>query len=400
MSSYHTSFSYNNKKSLEDYNLMIVAFEPDNGFTDSFLSMDNISDDYYDGTKRFDYGSKYNTSAEIKITVIKKGGGDMRLNEFRSYAKWLTGARVNSWLDMYVGDTIVYSFLGKFINLEQYKLDARTVGFRATFSSVSPWAYSAPQDFGCSLTQILFLDNGVLRKDPDDSMSIDESGVLYNSTGACFCINDDGVVYIESEEVTAKINNASDDLYSYIYLDIEFKNQGCSHLSINNQTLNEITEVENLQANDIIYLNSKQFITAYSKNQLTGELENQNKVFGDDFNFVWPRLSPGINDFVINGNGNGTVKFTYRYPMKVGDCAMDISIDGGSGDCGDIAPYDTIKWENIIGTPTTIRGYGITDAYTITEVDNKIDNIECSGGEGNISIDDAELDDMLSSILN
>lgn len=395
MSSYHTSFSYNNKKSLEDYNLMIVAFEPDNGFTDSFLSMDNISDDYYDGTKRFDYGSKYNTSAEIKITAIKKDRSDMTLKEFRAYAKWLTGAKVNSWLDMYVGDTIIYSFLGKFINLEQYKFDARTIGFCATFSSISPWAYSSPQVFDRSIEQTLSIDtNGVLIKGPDNSMSVNSDGILCNSAipgvGACFRVKDDGTVYVD-DSIVARIDNESDDLYSYIYLDIEFVNQGCSYLEINNKTLNEITKIDNLQANDIIYLTSKQFISAYSINQITGKLENQNKIFGDDFNFVWPRLSPGINNFIIDGNGKGTVRFTYRYPMKVGDCAMDISVYGGDGDCGNIASYDTIKWENIIGTPTTIGGYGITDAYTIPEVDKKISNI---------NIDDVELDNMLSSILD
>ena len=111
MGSYHSSFAYNGKNSAQNYGLIITAFEPDNGFTDSFLSMDNISDDYFDGTKRFDYGSRFNTSAEIQITVIKRDGSDMTLNEFRSCAKWLTGARVDSWLDMYVGGEIAYSFL-------------------------------------------------------------------------------------------------------------------------------------------------------------------------------------------------------------------------------------------------------------------------------------------------
>ena len=343
MSSYHTSFSYNDKNSLKDYNLMVIAFEPDNGFTESFLSMDNISDDYYDGTKRFDYGAKYNTSAEIQITAIKKDRSDMTLKEFRTYAKWLTGAKVNSWLDMYMGNTVAYSFLGKFINLEQYKLDGRIIGFRVTFSSVSPWAYSEPQNFWCSITQVLFIDNdGILQKESDELMFIDEDGILYNSITARveknFCINDDGTIYVEKEEtdtVKATIDNESDDLYSYIYLDIEFENQGCSYLTIYNQTLNEITKINNVQTSDIIYLNSKQFITAYTRNQLTGELENQNKIFGDDFNFVWPRLSPGINKFVIDGNGSGVIKFTYRYPMKIGDCAMDISVYGGDCDYGE-----------------------------------------------------------------
>ena len=70
----------------------------------------------------------------------------------------------------------------------------------------------------------------------------------------------------------------------------------------------------------------------------TSNLEVINKVFGDNFNFVWPRLVPGINRFTIEGNvkgsEDGTMQFTYRYPMKIGDCAMDTDVRGGSVYCG------------------------------------------------------------------
>ena len=152
-----------------------------------------------------------------------------------------------------------------------------------------------------------------------------------------------------------------------------------------------------LKKNEKITISAKQFIISnYS-----------NRSFGDDFNFVWPRLKPGINNLSIDGDGNGSVCFTYRYPMKVGDCAMDIGVYGGNITCGEMTAYDTIKWENIIGTPTSLGGYGITDAYTMSdvynkvEVDNKIDKIEISGGSGstNIVIDEKELNDMFESIL-
>ena len=161
MASYHSKFIYNGKDSAKNYGLIITSFEPDNGFTDSFLAMENISDDYYNGTKRFDYGAKYSKQAEIQITLIKRDGTDMTVNEFRAYSRWLNGEQVNSWLDMYAGEEFVYSFLGKFTNLEQYKLDGRTVGIRLTFSSVSPWAYSAPKEFDRTIKQSLSVDNGV-----------------------------------------------------------------------------------------------------------------------------------------------------------------------------------------------------------------------------------------------
>ena len=441
MASYHSKFIYNNKDSAKNYGLIITSFEPDNGFADSFLAMDNVSDDYYDGTKKYNYGSKYTTQASIQITLIKRDGTDMTVNEFRAYSRWLTGAQVDSWLDMYAGETFVYSFLGKFTNLEQYKLDGRTVGIRITFSSVSPWAYSAPQVFDRSIEQALLLENGVLRKEPVEEMSIDSAGVLCNSRtpgpGACFCIDDNGVLYVENN-IVALIDNETDDLYNYIYLDIEFDNESCDGLSITNRTLGETTEIKNLNPGHIITLSAKQFIAEYSRDELTNELVNNNRIFGDSFNFVWPRLAPGENDLYIVGQGNGTVKFTYRYPMKVGDNTMDISVYGGGTSCEDcdtIPSYNTVKWGDIVGVPTTLGGYGITDAYTAgeiddkienvevewqdvtntpatidgygitdtytkTEIDDKIDNIEVSGGGGgSTKIDEEELNSMLNDIL-
>lgn len=386
MSSYHKSFKYNEKNSLTDMNLIIASFEPDEGFTDSFLAMDNISDDYYDNTKKYNYGSKYSSSAEIQITVIKRDGSDMKLNDFRSCAKWLTGARTDSWLDLYEGDDIVYSFLGKFTNLEQYKLDARTVGLRLTFSSISPWAYSAPQIYNFTIEQTITVTSaGVLVKaNPgttylgvadsilqvddndnsisssyinenlsinsyntdiisfsynDDTLQIDnlveydcfgyDNGVLCvgkMDAGSYFYVNSDGVAYVSEDSYTTEIDNQSDDLYTYIYLDITYKNEYGNSFSITNATIGEETKVLNLTTRETVSISAKQFITS----------STVNKIFGDDFNFIWPRLAPGVNKFIIECGGNGTMTFTYRYPMKVGDCTMDIDISGGGIDCSNL----------------------------------------------------------------
>lgn len=351
MSSYHTSFNYKDKNSFEE-GLIIVAFEPDNGFKDTFLSMDNISDDYYDGTKKFNYGSKYNSSAEVQITLIKKDNTDMSLKEFREYARWLTGARTDSWLDMYVGDILIYSFLGKFLNLEHYKYDGRTIGLRLTFSSVSPWAFSAPQTFDCIIGQALELieenDEVILaKKNKDDVESedeisylgVDDEGVLYVShldAGSYFSIEEKNVgmpnyeviAYIDTAYHTT-INNESDDLYTYVDLDIDYINDTCSEISIKNETLDEESIVKNIDNNEIITFSSKQFIMSYGTDA-DGNRINTNRIFGDDFNFKWPRLAPGINDFSVYGDGEGNAYFTYRYPMKIGDCVIDIDENGNA----------------------------------------------------------------------
>ena len=474
MASYHNSFTYLGKNSAEQ-GFIIAAFKPDDGFVDTFLDMEQIYEDYYDGTKKFLYGTKYNTTAKISISLIKADGTDWNINDNRRVLSWLTGARTASWLDLYQGDEIKYSFLGTVTSPEQYKIDGRIIGMSFEFLSITPWAYSAEQVFDRSIEQKLSIDaDGILIA---NEISISDDGVLCNGAmpgpGANFLIDDDGIIYVTTEKViNADIVNETDDLYSYIYLDIEFLNDSCSYLKIENKTLDEITRVDNLHNKDIINITNKQFIVAYTVNQVTGERENQNRIFGDDFNFIWPRLAPGNNNFIIEGSGNGTVKFSYRYPMKVGDCAMDITMYGGGTGCCDAnnaASYNTVRWEDITGTPTSISGYGITDAYTKsevyskdevydknetysidavytkdevynkdevykksetyssgmvynknevynkdevyhkdklytkTEVDDKIDGIEISGGtgsgSGSVTIDEQELENMLNDIL-
>lgn len=410
MASYHASFNYLGKNSAEE-GYILVAFEPDNGFKDTFLDMDQISEDYYDGTKKFLYGTRYNSTAAINITIVKMDGTDWSVNDNRKALRWLTGSRTASWLDLckYKDDELgwisSYSFLGTVKSPQQYKLDGRVVGMSFEFASINPWAYSSEQVFDRSIEQALVVDSeGVLTA---KEISVSEDGVLCNSStpgvGACFCVDDKGILYVENI-IVALIDNQTDDLYSYIYLDIEFLNDTCKYLEIRNETLGEITRVENLDIKEKINITGKQFIVAYTKNQLTDEWENTERIFGEDFNFVWPRLAPGTNHFVIEGNGNGNAKFAYRYPMKVGDCAMDISTYGSDAicDCSNGIPsYDTVRWQDITGTPTSIAGYGITDAYTENEIDEKLANIEISGGGAgsSIIIDENKLNEMLEDIL-
>lgn len=434
MASYHTSFDYLGKNSAEQ-GYIIAAFEPDKGFKDAFLDMDQISEDYYDGTKKFLYGTRYNSTASINVTLIKMNGTDWSIDDNRKALRWLTGARTASWLDLYQGNEIKYSFLGTVKSPQQYKLDGRVVGISFEFASITPWAYSAEQVFDRSIDQILTInDDGILIKVPEHEISVSDDGVLCNSSvpgpGACFCVDGNGIMYV-TDIIVALIDNETDDLYSYIYLDIEICNDTCKSIEIKNESLGETTRVEDLLPKDIIRITNKQFIMAYTEDQITGELVNQNRIFGDSFNFVWPRLVPGVNNFVIEGDGNSTIKFSYRYPMKIGNCAMDVDVYGGDiicGGCDDDTAYGTIRWQDITGTPTTLEGYGITNAYTTdevytksevyakdevynkyetyskTEVDDKIDDIEISGGGGpvtgdSITIDEDKLNKMLEDIL-
>jgi hypothetical protein len=323
VSSYHSGFKYLNQDS-KDKGWIIASFDPDSGEMDSYLSQEQIYTDSYKGTKRLLYGTKYDAVATVKITVVKCNGSDFSVQECRDAYKWLTGNPVANWLQLYVGDTVQYEFIGTVQNVAPYKLDARTVGLIIYFESISPWAYSPVQTFNCSFDQSLAVNsNGVLQpSDNSITFNVDSNGIVYQTSGV-LDVFDNGTIGIDNS-VMLQIDNQTDDLYTYIYMDTVFDNHNSDYLSIKNATLNEETILYDMGVNEKITLSSMQFITS----------SIANKIFGNNFNFVWPRLKPGINTFVISGSGSGYLQFSYRYPIKIGDCAMDVNEAIENGDCG------------------------------------------------------------------
>lgn len=340
MSVYHTSFNYLNKNSSTDFNLIISHFSDntDSGEVETFMSMDPVYTDNAYGTRRIDYGAKYSSVAVFRITVIKQDGGELSVANIREYLKWLTGARSNSSLDLLIGDEVKYSFTGRFTNAWQYKMDARTCGLILEFTSISPWAYSPVQ----TVSQSIFGNE------------------------------------------TIQINNPSDDLYTFIYLNTKYENSTGDSLTIENKTLNEVTQVNNLAINEVITLNNNMIITS----------DKPSRIFGNDFNFTWPRLAAGDNELVVSGYG--TITFEYVYYIKIGDCAIDINAvsDPICDEAGNIQ-IDMLPWSRVSDTPYTISGYGITDAYTKKEIDNKLNNIVST----DININDQALTEMLNEVL-
>ena len=263
MSSYHTSFTYLGKNSYTDFNLQIVHFESvDSGEVDSYLSQEAIYADSPRGTRRTMYGTKYNSVALFQITVINPDGVEFDIEKTREISRWLTGSNQYSWMDLYICDEAKYRMHCFIQDIKPYKLDSRIVGFVITAESSSPWCYSNIQTI---------------------SQTIDGS-------------------------VTLQIDNQSDDLYTYTKMQTVFQNSTGESLTIANNTIGETTTINNVVANEIITLSENMFITS----------DNTTRIFGNDFNYVWPRLKPGINDFTISGVG--AITFEYVYAMKVLDC--------------------------------------------------------------------------------
>lgn len=263
---YHPKVEFRGRSN-DDEGLVVATFEPDSGETDSYLSMDPVYTDSFDGTIRTDYGAKYNDVARPSVTFIDPDGEDIQPFKVRSVLKWLTGSKQSAWLNIYnIDGEPVCSYLGRFIDVKLQKIDARVVGIRAEFTANSPWAYSDTKTVSMKI-------NGTTE---------------------------------------FKIDNNSDDLDSCVYPKVTFKNnQNNASLSIKNNTIGINTEFKQLQENEIITIDNN--FVAYS--------DNAARIFNDDFNFVFPALSSGINSFNAKGNGKLTIKF--RYPMKVADSLLN-----------------------------------------------------------------------------
>lgn len=337
MSSYHTSFTYLDKNSYDDFKLQIVHFESgDSGEMDGYLSQEAIYVDSPRGTKRTMYGTKYNSVALLNITVMRPNGEEFGIEKTREINRWLTGSNKYSWMDLYVGDEIKYRMHCFVQDVKPYKLDSRIVGFVITVESSSPWCYSSLQ----TISQTI------------------------------------------SGSETLQINNLSDDLYTYTELRTVFQNSTGKSLVITNNTIGETTSINNLASNEVVTLSENMFITS----------DKKFRIFGNDFNYVWPKLNPGINNFAISGVG--TITFEYIYAMKAADCVGDLNAASDSicDENGQIV-LDTLNWNRISDTPTTLQGYGITNAYTKNEIDIKMENIAVQ----NVYTKD-EIDDLIMSV--
>jgi hypothetical protein len=220
-------------------------------------------------------------------------------------------------MDLYIGNEVKYRLLCTIQDVKPQKMDARTVGLNIYCESLSPWAYSPMQT------------------------------VTKSIAGGS----------------TIEINNESDDMYSFVYPKITYNSTNGHPLIITNTNIDETTEVNNVGVNEIITLNSNQIITS----------DKPNRIFGSAFNFVWPRFKSGINN--LNISAMGDITFEYCFPIKMGDCAADINIvsDPICSEDGTIQ-VDTLPWERISGTPNTLSGYGISDAYTKKEIDSMLEN--------------------------
>lgn len=89
-------------------------------------------------------------------------------------------------------------------------------------------------------------------------------------------------------------------------------------------------------------------------------------------------IAEGANKYVLSTASAETLG-----GVKVGT-GLEISPEGilsatGGGEA------DAVDWGNVTGKPNTIAGYGITDAYTKSEIDGKVSSVYKPGGALNFA---------------
>jgi hypothetical protein len=159
-----------------------------------------------------------------------------------------------------------------------------------------------------------------------------------------------------------------------------FRNTTGSFLKITNNATGDVVDVMGLDENEIVTISDNFMIAS----------DNTSKVFGNNFNFVFPKLVAGNNQIVVQGNGS--ITFEYVYAIKVGDLAIDINVASGPicTEDGTII-VDTLPFSRISDLPDNFQAYNIQNVYSKVEVDALVAGIE---------IDENALNTMLRQELS
>lgn len=267
-----------NGKSNEDFELICdLCFEGgDNGETSSFLSRKAVKTETYNGAFSRSYGMKYDEVFAPQITLMKRNFDDFDFEEQRAVLAWLTSKHTTGYMDVYMTNDDVaanspsYCLLGGVTKIETYKLgNNRTVGIIFTFESLHPYA----------LSPIQTVDN------------------KYATTLTITCNTDDPGSFV------------------YPKLTIYFnKGQDFTITRIGDGNKAEQTIIkENIPGETIIIDSANKIITSD---------RTVSRFFGDNFNWVWPKLTYGDNKFSVSpipkSSNAPLVTFKYRYPIKCG----------------------------------------------------------------------------------
>ena len=324
-----------------------LAFDSDDGGTDSWLNREAVASETYRGEFKRVHNYKYTDTLSPQFTFIKKDFSDFTLEEQRKVLAWLTSKNTASYLSVYYGDCnsdsdeLAYELLGGFTEIELYKMgNGRVVGIVATFESVAPYAFSpvksetiqeighsignlCPHEFEIkcntdevnsyiypkiTMTQsfmgIEMKDNFVLNKNPttDEPIVVSDAFKADIIPDTLYHIPENNKYFIQkSTDNNVTIGSGLASTYP------DYRNLKSS-IIIKNKTIGTKTQITNVSEGETITIDgTNQIITSSS-----------NRMFGDDFNWQWLPLQREKNEISVIGNISGFT-LEWREPMKVGE---------------------------------------------------------------------------------
>ena len=131
--------------STEDFDVIpYLSFDSDDGATPSFLNLESVHTEHYDGHRTIHRG-KYSEVFTPRFTLIKKDESNFDATENRKILSWLTASDEPGFLEVYMDDSNVLEWrvFGCITSIEQYKLgNGRIVGYEFEIESTHPYAWS------------------------------------------------------------------------------------------------------------------------------------------------------------------------------------------------------------------------------------------------------------------
>jgi hypothetical protein len=309
-----------------------VAFDSDNGDTETHLAREGVSNESYDGRYKRIHNFKYTDTFKCTLTLTKSNFGDFTQEEVRSTLKWLTQNDKPALLEIFYDDSSVVSWasIGGFVNCSLRKLaNNRTVAIVAEWDSCMPFCLSdlyAPTKTISSAT-----DNKiVIEIDTDDSKPVypritinhGYEGVPHSvvniPTGTVLTYLSDMVentVYFNGTTYYWKTAPSTDPIY--------FKestinpNLSTTSVKLTNTHTDFLNQKKTLESVVVKNNNTSEIITLDGANRVISS-NSINRIFGDDFvNWRWLELYDGRNEITIEGNCEVTIE--YRTVVKCGE---------------------------------------------------------------------------------
>ena len=252
---------------LSDYGLMLASFDTKGESEDEIGITISTIEEFIGSNPIPRYlGDKYTNKIKPKVTFVKNPcsyNNDMFFSEkeCRNILRAMTGIKGYQWMKV-VDDSNEDDiwFRSKIVNISSQRVGKNIVGLILEMECDSP--------FGWSSETLIDLE---FKKDKP-----------------------------------IKIFSNTDDLHNYIYptVSLSFKESG--YFTLKNITDNRISAIENVKANEVITIDSKNEI-------ITSSIYHE--LLLNDFNLNWVRLKPDANELVTNMDTR--ITFKYRVPRKV-----------------------------------------------------------------------------------